>query len=154
VNERWPQLSDSLLLMCQLTRLEATQLRARCALALARARPAERKSLLRAVEQDAQRILKERMPWSEPWALLLRAGVAATQGDAARAATLLRDAAAGFDAGHMALYAAAARWQRGRIVGGDEGRALVADAEQWMGEQSIANKAKMAAMHAPGFDEG
>jgi len=35
--------------------------------------------------EDAARIVKEHMPWSTPLAALLRAGVAATQGDAARA---------------------------------------------------------------------
>jgi eukaryotic-like serine/threonine-protein kinase len=153
VNEKWSDLEGSLLLMVQLTRLEATHLRARCSLALARARPSDRRALCRAVEQDAQRIQKERMPWSDPWAVLLRAGVAATQGDAPQAALLLGEAAAGLDAGHMALYAAAARWQRGRLVGGEEGRALVSEAERWMAEQSIANKARMAAMLAPGFEE-
>jgi hypothetical protein len=52
----------------------------------------------------------------------------------------------------MMLYAAAARWQRGRILGGEEGRALVVSAERWMTEQGIVNKARMAAMLAPGFE--
>ncbi len=153
VHAEWGALDGSLLLMVQLTRLEATHLRARSALALARARRSEQRALCREVEQDATRLLKEHRPWCDPLVALLRAGAAATQGDAGRAEALLRDAAAGLDAAHMALYATAARWQWGRLVGGDEGRAAVTAAEKWMTDQGIVNRARMAAMLAPGFDE-
>jgi hypothetical protein len=146
-------MQSSLLLMVQLTRLEATHLRARATLALSRARPSEQRALCREVEQDAARILKERVSWSSPAVALLRAGVAATQGDAGQAEALLREAVSGLEAAHMALYAAAARWQRGRLLGGDEGRALVEAAERWMADQGIVNRARMAAMLAPGFAE-
>ena len=142
----------SLLLMVQLTRIEATHLRARCALALARARPARQKALCREVEADAHRILGERMPWSSPLALLLRAGIAATLGRPESAMSLLAEANGGLLAADMALYAATAEWQRGRILGGDEGRRLVEGAEAWMGEQGIVSCARMAAMLAPGFE--
>jgi eukaryotic-like serine/threonine-protein kinase len=152
IHAQWGALSSSLLLMVQLTRLEATHLRARAALALARARPSEQRALCREAEQDASRILKERMPWSSPLAALLTAGVAATRGEVARAEALLREAAAGLEAAHMDLYATAARWQMGRLVRGDEGRALIEAAEAWMAEQGIVDRARMAAMLAPGFD--
>ncbi len=153
VHARWDALSSSMLLMVQLTRLEAHHLRARCALALARARPSERRGLCREVEQDAARLSKERRSWSDPLATLLHAGVAATQGDARQAEALLRQAASGLEAAHMALYAAAAQWQRGRLVGGDAGQAMVSAAEKWMGEQGIVNRARMAALLAPGFED-
>ena len=142
-----------MLLMVQLTRLEATHLRARTALALSRRRPSERKALCRAVEQDAGRMRKEHMAWSDPLASLLRAGVAATQGDAGLAELSLREAVKGLESADMALYAAAARWQRGRIIGGDEGKSLVAAAETWMRDQGIVSPARMAAMLAPGFED-
>jgi tetratricopeptide (TPR) repeat protein len=153
IHDRWDALSRSLLLMVQLTRLEATHLRARAALALARARPSERRGLCREVEQDAGRLVKEQRPWLDPLVVLLRAGVAATQGDTVKAEGLLQHAAIGLDGAHMALYAAAARWQRGRLLGGDAGQAIVVAAERWMGEQGIVNRARMAAMLAPGFDD-
>ncbi len=152
VHRQWGAMKRSLLLMVQLTRLEATHLRARCALALARARPARRKALCKEVEVDAHRILGERMPWSSPLALLLRAGIAATLGRPESAASLLAEANRGLLAADMALYAAAAEWQRGRILGGDEGRRRVEAAEAWMGEQGIVQPARMAAMLAPGFE--
>ncbi|APR84669.1 Serine/threonine-protein kinase PknA [Minicystis rosea] len=153
VNEQWRELDDSLLLMVQLTRLEATQLRARAALALARQKPSDRKALSRAAAQDADRIARERMTWSDPLSSLLLAGAAAIQGDVDHAEALLRESVAGLERADMPLYAAAAKWQRGRLLGGDSGRELITTAEKWMAEQGIANKARMVAMLAPGFEE-
>ncbi len=152
IDEQWRELDDALLFLVQLIRVEATHLRARTALARARARPAERKALCRAAEQDADRLQKEHMPWSDPLGTLVRAGAAATLGDVGPSEALLRASVEGLERADMLLYAAAARWQRGRLLGGDEGQALVVAAERWMGEQGIANKARMAAMLAPGFD--
>jgi hypothetical protein len=151
IAEQWRELDDSLLLLVQLTRLEAYHLRARVALALGHARPAERRALLRAAEQDCDRIQKERMPWADPLAGLVRAGIAATSGDADRAEAHLREAALGFDRADMALYAAAARWQRGRLTGGDEGASLVQAADKWMADQGVVSRPRMVAMLAPGF---
>jgi hypothetical protein len=38
-------------------------------------------------------------------------------------------------------------------VGGDEGAALVAEANRWAAEQGIKNPARMFAVFAPGFDD-
>jgi serine/threonine protein kinase len=153
VRAEWSSLHASLLLMVQLTRIEALHLRARSALALARVQPRRRSSLCREAERDAARIARERMPWSNPLAGLLRAGTEATRGDDAAAEVLLRDAIRGLEACDMALYAAAARLQCGGLVGGDEGRALAATAERWMRAQGVVDPSRMAAMLAPGFTE-
>jgi hypothetical protein len=50
----------------------------------------------------------------------------------------------------MGLYAAAARRCLGLMVGGDEGRDLVAVADAWMAAQTIRNPERMTAMLAPG----
>jgi hypothetical protein len=51
----------------------------------------------------------------------------------------------------MALYAAAARYRRGKLLGGDAGRALEDAARSWMAGQGVVNPARMVALHAPGF---
>jgi hypothetical protein len=152
IHEQWRDLDDALLLLVQLIRVEATFLRARAGLALARTRTEGRKDLCRTAGHDADRLQRERMPWADGMASLIRAGAAATLGNPGEAEAQLRTAVDGLERADMKLYAAAARWQRGRLLGGDEGQALVTRAERWMNEQGIVNKARMAAMLAPGFD--
>lgn len=93
------------------------------------------------------------MPLSDALASLLGAGIAATLGDADRAVEFLCEAERGLEAAHRALYANAARWHSGRLLGGDHGRTLVDAAEKWMRAQRVANPPRMAAMLVPGFEE-
>jgi tetratricopeptide (TPR) repeat protein len=150
VAERWSTLRRSLLpATVQSIGILAWHFRARCALAVAEA--TGEAALLKVAARDAHAIERERMAWANPLAALLRAGIAATRDDRERAVPLLRAAIAGFDAADMALYAAASRRSLGTLLGGDEGRALVEQAETWMKSETVKNPAKMTAMLAPGF---
>ncbi len=142
VTETWRPLKRSLLLMIQLTRIEAVHLYGRAALAAGHLGQAAR---------AAKRLAGEKMAWSDPLAALLAAGVAHARGDDAAARARLDEAARGFDAVEMALWAAAARWQLGRLVAGDEGAALVGAAEAFMRAQSVVDPARVAATLAPGL---
>ena len=154
LEEQWPALSGSLLLMVQLTKLEATHLRARAALMLAVQRPVQRKAMLKSALADAAKIEKEEMPWSNPLAALLRAGAAMIEGDRAQVLSLLQSAIVGLDAADMALYAAAARYRRGHVLGGEEGEKLAATADEWLAKQGVVNRPRMVGMLAPGFPDG
>jgi hypothetical protein len=57
---------------------------------------------------------------------------------------------AAFDGLGTRLYADAARRRLGELLGGEQGRALVAQANSWMTGQNIHNPARMTAMLAPG----
>jgi len=151
IEAQWPALAGSMLLMVQLTRLEALHLRARAALMLATIKPPERRALCRAAANDVAKIEKDKMRWAAPWVNLLRAGIAMTEGEQDRALGLLVEAAPGFEASNMGLYAAATRYRRGQLLGGDEGRELRAQADAGMATQGIVNRARMVAMLAPGF---
>ena len=153
VEEQWPALKGSLLLMVQLTKLEAWHLRARAALLLATQRPSRRKELLKTVLADAVKIEEEEMPWSRPLVALLRAGAAQIEGEKERALLLLQGAIIGLESANMALYAAAARYRWGNLRGGDEGKAVAAAADQWLAKQSVVNRPRMVGMLAPGFPE-
>jgi hypothetical protein len=48
----------------------------------------------------------------------------------------------------MSIFAAATRRHLGGLLGGDGGRALVAEADGWMTSQGIGNPARMAALYA------
>jgi hypothetical protein len=66
---------------------------------------------------------------------------------------LLRRAIEGFDQGGLNLYAAASRRVLGRLVGGDEGRALIARCDDWMANQGIRAPEKMVRACVSGFPE-
>jgi hypothetical protein len=150
--EKWKPLKRSGLHRLQLYRIESWHLRARLGLALAAEAPdrSRQRDFLASAASDVRRIEREGTPVARGFAKLLRAGIAQSQGPLDLAPSLLREAEESFAALDMALYAAAARRRRGELLGGDEGKALVADADAWMAGQDIKNPERMAGMLAPG----
>ena len=146
-------LKESLLLRTQVLRVDSLYLQARTALAAAIHAKVAGKSemLLKVAERMARRIAKERMPWSDPLAPLIRAPIAHNRGNASQAATLLSEAVKGFDEADMRLRAMTARRRFGQTLGGDRGRELIAEADEWMRNQEIKNPVLMTRMLAPGF---
>jgi len=137
----------------QLVRSEAHQLRARAALAnLAAAGRPPARDAVRAIEREVDALAKEKMPWIDPLADLLRAGLQRVQGRPDAAIEPLRRAIRSFRAQDMALYAAVAERQLGLLIGGDEGTRLRVDAESWMAAQTIRNPAAIARVYAPGLE--
>jgi hypothetical protein len=131
--------------------IEALDRRARSALSAAADVPAaDRAAFIRGAERDARRIERERTPWGDALALLVRAGVAVARGRVDAATTLLTTAEQSLQALDMALHAASARRHRGHLIGGEEGRRLILDADTWMTAQRIRNPARMAALLSPG----
>ena len=154
ITTEWRALRRSLLMRVQYVRLETLHHRARAALAcasLANTMPSERSRLLKLASLDAKRMANENMPWSNPLAAVIRAGVAATRGDQGRAAELLLSSEAGFRAADMNLYASAAQRLRGKLLGGEPGRQLVTTADEWMASRAIHSPERFAAMLVPGF---
>ena len=127
-----------------------TRARRRLGMAAQAADTGERQALLRGVEEHARTILREKTPWGDALALLLRAGAAATRGETEQSLSLLEPAETGLAAADMALHAAVARRRRGELLGGDTGRGLVAAVDAWMAGQTIRNPERMTAMLAPG----
>jgi hypothetical protein len=138
----WPLLASAPLHHVQHFRVEAEQLRGRSALAVGDVELAR---------VCAARLAREPAPWPRPMADLLRAGISARAGRLDPAAADLRRAVTGFECMDMALYAAAARHRLGAIIGGDEGRALRAAAEDWLRSETVVRPEVMIASLAPGF---
>ncbi len=153
INQSWPALNESLLLRLQEIRIVTTQLRARCALAAAFALHAgkEQHELIRSAERDARQLERERMPYADPSVQLIRATIAFHRGQVAEAVALLESAAAGFETVDMLLYAAAVRWQLGKLRGGERGHSLIQNAKAFMTDQGIRNPPRMVYAYAPGF---
>jgi hypothetical protein len=152
VRAQWQPLARSLLLRVQYSLIEALDRRARSAVCAASDGPAaERGTRLREAERDARRIERERTPWGDALALVVRAGIAATRRDVDLASRLLASAERTLGELDMALHAASARRQRGRFIRGEEGAQLVADADRWMREQRIRKPERVAALLCPGL---
>jgi hypothetical protein len=83
--------------------------------------------------------------------LLIRAAVASIRGEEWAAIRFLTEAVPGFEASDQPLFAAAARRRLGELKGGEEGRVLVSQANEWMTSRSIQNPSRMTACYAPGF---
>jgi hypothetical protein len=153
VKVKWQALQRSMLLRLQILRVEALHLQARTALASARMGDADQRArLLRVAEKIARRIAKEKMPWADPFAALIRAAVASAKNDQQQAVSLLSEAMDGFDLADMTLYAVASRRRLGQVMGGERGAELLAAANQWMEDQEVRNPAMMTHMLAPGWD--
>jgi tetratricopeptide (TPR) repeat protein len=152
---QWPDLQRSLLMRVQLIRIGMRHLRARCALAKAVASGAgNSRPYLASAERDARRLERERMPWGEALAHLIRAGVANGRGEGREALARLEAAMSGLEAQDMRYLAAVARRRLGELRGGDEGRMLIDQVNSWMSTQSIRNPDRFTAMLAPGFWSG
>jgi pimeloyl-ACP methyl ester carboxylesterase len=124
----------------QVIRVEALHLRGRATLMAAPAGAAGAR-LRRAVLDDARRLEKESVPWATAFASLLRAGVAAREGDQAAADALLASAIPHFAALDMQLWANAAR----------HARRDRREADVWMARQHIQCPERIVPVLVPGF---
>jgi serine/threonine protein kinase/tetratricopeptide (TPR) repeat protein len=150
--EARPALEASLLLRVQFVRIDILHSSGRCAVAAA-AVADDPRAMLRAAERCALQLDQQRVPWASAHAFPTRAGAAMVRGDTAEARRQLIAAVDAFENVSMGVYASAARRHLGKVVGGDEGRDLIARADAWMTSQGISNPARMAAGITPGFTE-
>ena len=125
IEASWPQLTATHLLRVQFTHFEATHLRLRTALAAMAASGLDGdryRRLQPLVGRELSRLERRRIAWGEPLVLLLRAGLAALEGQRETAAKLLGRAAEGCDRGSLGLYGAAARLRLANLLepGNDE----------------------------------
>jgi hypothetical protein len=151
ITRHWPTLARSLLLRVQFIRVAMLGLRARCALAAASAAGHAGGSVyLRAASRDADRLARERSPWAEAQASSTRAGLAALRGRGDEAVGHLRAASDRFRACDMALCAATTDRRLGALLGGEEGRSLVNQADAWLIAQAVRRPDRVADLFAPG----
>jgi hypothetical protein len=150
LNELWLGLTKSHHLRLQFWRIIAGDLRARAALTVAATGDNARRHIA-AAERDARSLEREKTPWGDALAGLLRAGIAAIQRDRTSAVRLLGDTVDRFEAADMGIHAAIARRCLGGLLGGVQGNDFVAQADAWMKAHRIVNPARLTAMYAPSF---
>jgi hypothetical protein len=153
VAELWSRLERSGTQRLEAFAKHSLDLRARAALAFAasaQASPAERAAALADAERTARRLRRMGSPLARAFAELTFAGLAQARGEAADAARRYQGAEAAFTRLGCAHYAAAARRRRGALLGGAEGRALVAAVDAWFAAEGARDPGRIAAMLAPG----
>ena len=152
VADNWTTLERTRLLRIQFLRIEACFLRARAAL-LNAARGPNVGRFLSIAREDARRIGRFGLRWSDAVALLLSAAVTFLKGRSGDARDMMAAAVTACERADMKLYAAVARRRLGMLRDDDRGRALVREADAWMAAQGIRNPARMARLIAPGFPD-
>jgi serine/threonine protein kinase/tetratricopeptide (TPR) repeat protein len=158
----WPLLTENYFLMLTFLRDELLQIRARSALARARALDsnagaqsadgASARSLRKLALESAGAIQDHGLESCRGWALLIRATVASQEGRKQASERALREAVAAFDESGMMLYREAARYRLGESLG-DAGAEELARANAWLDEQGVVNRPAMIGMLAPGFTQ-
>lgn len=152
VQRTWPALKRSLLLMIQLSRIEAVHLRGRAALAYAETMAAsDRKPYLKQAQRDGKSLVGEKSAWAQPFAHVLFAGVASLSGDRSAMLHWLDEAFRGFAETETIMYREATRYRRGEHRGGTDGAAEMAMGRKWFVDQGVANVERFVDMLLPGF---
>jgi len=145
-----PALRKSFLLQGQFTRALTADMRGRCAVASGEAETGKRSVRLAEARQMARQLERERMPYAAVWAAILRAGVASVTEKTDRAAECLRSAVQLADQTDMLLHSLAARYQLGRLLGGDAGREIARSADEAMREAGVVAPERFASVIVPG----
>jgi hypothetical protein len=143
-------LKRSLLESVPSVRVMTTHLRARLHLALALRDKAHRDEHMEVASRCAHRLRSEQLPASEAFASLIEGTLLLLRGSRDEGIRDLRHAVGLFDKSDMSLCAAAGRDVLGRLVGGDEGRALVEAAHACFAREGIVSIERFVGLYAPG----
>jgi serine/threonine protein kinase len=149
----WPDLTKSLLPRIPFVGYIIRHVRARAAISQARVERSERELLLRDAADSGTKLANARAPFAAGWGHAARAGVDASRGDLERAIQRLELAEAAFYESDMKLYAAATRYQLGRLLGGERGKDLRTRAGEWFEAQGVRRPEAFVGMLLPGFDD-
>jgi hypothetical protein len=147
----WPKIKKAHLMRIATQRLQTTQLVAHCALnAAEQAKPAARGELLLLAERQRRRLMREPGDWPAALTTHLGAGIANLRGERERAVELLYEAERRFLKVDMMMMLASVRSRLGALVGGDEGKRLAQQAEQFFKSQRVARPERWIAAMIPG----
>ncbi len=144
------RLRHSLIPRIHIVRVASRYLEARLALACA-AEGIDAGRALRRAARRARQLRREDAAYARAEGLLVAAAVGAQRGREDRAVELLRAAIEVAREADTALLGATARRRLGEILGGDEGAALIGDADAWMADAGIQDAEMMTEVIAPGF---
>jgi hypothetical protein len=145
----WKPIRAAFLTVVQTVRIHLWRLRGTAALGTAATVPARRSECIAEAEHAARRIERERAPWGDVHATMLRAGVAELRGEADVVVERLESAARAADGAEMQLVAAVARRSLAGRRGGDEGKRLAQESDAWMSRETVKDAGRLARIVAP-----
>ncbi len=155
IDDRWPVLKDTGTLETPTFYTELKVERINCLIMQLREAPKQRAATEKTIRKEIQRVLKKGTVCAPALAGLATGCLEAALGRDELALAALTEAEAELEPHQMKLHQAAARRLRGRILGGDEGATLVAEADEVMRAETIQNPARLAPVFAPGAgDDG
>lgn len=149
LDDSWPALRDSKMMHSQYLRIDAGFLRSRVLLACAVQARKHQAAYLAESLRFAEKIGVEKVRWVRPLVDLVRAGVTSFDDPKGTRANL-EAALSGFEACNMGLYAHAARYRLGGIIGGEDGFNLQRIAFAYFTGEGVRNVGRFLATFAPG----
>jgi eukaryotic-like serine/threonine-protein kinase len=126
---------------------------ARASLAASAASPAKRAARLRRAAREARRLERERFAPAAACAAQIRAGIAIQRGDQERALSELESAAEAYTRTGVLLYAAAVRDRMARLLQGERGATLLAEARATALGLGVRNPEHYFRVLVPGFPD-
>jgi hypothetical protein len=148
VGETERNVRRSLLLQVQTVSIFHHFLRARAALAAAKA-GAETQLLLREAMREVRTIEREKMEWGNALAKIIRASLPANQQKPQTAIALLHSAEESLERAEMKIFRDSVRRRRGELIGGEDGERLIRESEKSMREENVAVPEKLARVFVP-----
>jgi serine/threonine protein kinase len=145
----WRLMRKTLFLRNRIVFVETTYLTARTCVAVAAA-GIDQRLMLKQAARAADKLQREETRWTGAVAMLLRAGILATEGAAEKAQACLETAERYLNEVNMPLHAATARYRRGQLLGGPLGTVLMDDAAGTMRRCGVSNPSRMAVLVVPG----
>jgi len=148
----YKRLSKSFLHRSQFIRVIIRYILGRTALKLASITK-DRNRLLKIARQQVKQLSRERYSYAEAYVLCIKGGIAYLQGDRDSAAKWLREAVVTFRKCQAKIHEAATKRHLGSLLGSDEGRCLIAQADEAMRQEGIVRPDRVATVLAPGFPD-
>jgi hypothetical protein len=149
IQSTWPKLERSLLVRAQALRVEARHLRTRACLAVL-AQSGQKAPICRILERDIAELRREGVPWAQACASFAQGLYHAVRGEPQAAQRWLGTAERELEERDMHLLAAATKWRRGELCGGDVGREWIAEARAFFVSRQIKNPERFKEHYAPG----
>ncbi|EMI52889.1 serine/threonine protein kinase [Rhodopirellula sallentina SM41] len=149
VNE-WGDLKRSLILQAQICSVVLPELRIRGALG-SYAHQQQDPGLLRDAKKCLRKMERKKIPYSVAMAAPLRAALSHIDGDRSRAISQLREATELLESMSMNLFASAARFRYGQLLGDGGGEIHQTEAVDWMKSVGVQDPLAMITAYTPAF---